>query len=210
MSHEQSKGFLKLENIFSKKAACQRRNSTKMKKTMRGGSNVMEVKGWGGDFWQSSVHMWLSFAYVASLQGEGLCKHKQRRGCSWSKEAAPCLPRPHCSKQWIEWRTGLWQRNRHPGSSEKPFFPTFTSQLFQYLPHREASFSTTFVLRRAETAQLPPSQSQDRVWVFEYECLLLQNLYLWQSQTHFQQCRCREWRGFLQCNLLILTSSVYS
>lgn len=101
---------------------------------------------------QPGAHMWLSFAYVASLQGEGLCKHKQQRGCSWSREAAACLPRPLYSKQWIKWRTGLWQCNRDPGSSEKPFFRTFISLLLQYLPHGE-THSFPFLLFWKERKQ---------------------------------------------------------
>lgn len=68
-------------------------------------------KGWL-IFLTRRAHMWPSFAYVASLQGKGPRKHKQQRSCSWSREAVACLPRPLYGKQWIEWRTGLWHRNR--------------------------------------------------------------------------------------------------
>lgn len=104
--------------------------------------------------------MWPSFAYVASLQGKGPSKRKQQRSCSWGREAVACLLSPAYGKQWIVWRTGLWQCNRRPAAAQRGLcFSTFTSPLCQYLPHREA---------RTETpAELPPSQRNDvrPVWV---------------------------------------------
>lgn len=107
--------------------------------------------------WQPGAHMWPSFAYVASLQGEGLCKHKQQRGCSWSKEAAACLLRPLHGKQWIKWRTGLWQCNRDPGSSEKNTFPLYVyiSAASIFTPLGNIQFSIPFVLKATKNRRVP-------------------------------------------------------
>lgn len=88
---------------------------------------------------QPRAHMWPGFAYVASLQGKGPSKRKQQRSCSWGREAVACLPRPLYGKQWIQWRTGLWQPNRRVAAAQRGLcFCTFTYPLCQYLPHREA------------------------------------------------------------------------